>query len=208
MYSSWRINGFIIFGTTHSNNGDVSGNHSWSGYSDIWMVKLNSAGEIEWQQCYGGLNDEQLYFGIIKKTDFNWVIAGSFIYNTGDMVCKWHGLEDYWVFEIKDPSINIIDRKISEQGIKIYPNPAQDYVVFELETAFNSSEIPNIGMGIGTDRRNPPVITITNLYGQEVTKLPVKTEKTVWDTRQLKRGIYFYRLELEGKIISGKLTLI
>ncbi|HMU47424.1 MAG TPA: gliding motility-associated C-terminal domain-containing protein [Chitinophagaceae bacterium] len=43
--------GYIISGYTDSNDGDVSGNH---GGGDIWVVELNSTGDILWQRCYGG----------------------------------------------------------------------------------------------------------------------------------------------------------
>lgn len=187
--------GFIIFGTTDSNNGDVSGNHSWSGYSDIWMVKLNSAGEIEWQQCYGGLNDELLYSGIVKKTDYNWVLAGSTKYNTGDVVCNWHGLEDYWVFEIKDPSINIIDRKISEQGIKIYPNPANEYLTFDVQGS--KCKIAN----------SYTEIQIVDVFGKEIACLPLNPDKTVWGTSNVSNGIYFYTIKFNDKLYMGKVLV-
>src|SRR5688572_12216209 len=43
--------GFVLAGYTVSNDGDVSGNH---GGSDFWVVKLDSAGNIQWQKCLGG----------------------------------------------------------------------------------------------------------------------------------------------------------
>ncbi|MBK7337709.1 MAG: hypothetical protein IPJ00_16805 [Saprospirales bacterium] len=48
--------GFVMAGRTTSNDGDVSGNH---GDSDAWVVKLDAAGEIQWQKCLGGTaNDD------------------------------------------------------------------------------------------------------------------------------------------------------
>lgn len=43
--------GFIVAGSTSSNNGDVSGNN---GNGDVWIVKTSSSGNIEWQKCLGG----------------------------------------------------------------------------------------------------------------------------------------------------------
>lgn len=50
--------GFILAGSTLSNDGDVSGNH---GASDGWVVKLDSSGEIEWQKCYGDTCNDVLH---------------------------------------------------------------------------------------------------------------------------------------------------
>src|SRR5437764_606365 len=50
--------GFIVAGGSLSNDGDVSGNH---GGGDYWIVKLDSAGSIEWQKSLGGSEDEVAY---------------------------------------------------------------------------------------------------------------------------------------------------
>ena len=101
--------GLLVIGTTFSNDGDVSGNHSMpGGYdTDIWAVKLTPVGEIEWQQCYGGWGSERLENPntILKKDDYNYVIASSTDYSPSyDVQCGtigW-GNSDAWVFEIKD----------------------------------------------------------------------------------------------------------
>jgi len=43
--------GYIVAGTTTSNDGDVTGNH---GDMDSWVVKLDTSGNIEWQKSLGG----------------------------------------------------------------------------------------------------------------------------------------------------------
>ncbi|RLD69767.1 MAG: hypothetical protein DRI87_09220, partial [Bacteroidetes bacterium] len=101
--------GILAIGTTNSNDGDVSGNHSMpGGYdSDIWVVKLDSLGEIEWQQCFGGAGSERLEnpYTILKKDDYNYIIASSTDYSPSyDVQCgPIGGLDrDAWIFEIKD----------------------------------------------------------------------------------------------------------
>jgi hypothetical protein len=41
--------GFVVTGYSYSNDGDVTGHHDGTGFADYWMVKLDSAGSIEWQ---------------------------------------------------------------------------------------------------------------------------------------------------------------
>jgi hypothetical protein len=96
--------GFVIFAETTSNNGDVSGNNSWPGKYDIWMVKLSADGELVWQECYGGNGNERVWKGVLKKSEYNYVVAGRASHNSGDVDCNLHGEEDFWVFEIKDCS--------------------------------------------------------------------------------------------------------
>jgi len=45
--------GYVLAGTTNSNDGDVTGNQ---GYSDYWVVKLSGTGSIQWQKALGGTN--------------------------------------------------------------------------------------------------------------------------------------------------------
>src|SRR6185436_981833 len=53
------IDGGVIFaGGSDSNDGDVSGGH---GQSDFWVLKLDSVGNIEWQKCYGGSDNENAF---------------------------------------------------------------------------------------------------------------------------------------------------
>lgn len=50
--------GYIAAGNTGSNDGDVSGNH---GASDVWIIKLDDAGNLVWQKCFGGSGGEIIY---------------------------------------------------------------------------------------------------------------------------------------------------
>ncbi len=92
--------GYILAGYTHSNDGDVSGNH---GYYDYWVVKLNSSGDIVWQKCLGGSHDD--YANSIQQTsDGGFIVAGYTCSNDGD-VSGWHeGADypyyDYWVVKL------------------------------------------------------------------------------------------------------------
>lgn len=64
--------GYIVAGYTTSVNGDVSTNN---GSRDIWIVKLNSLGAIEWEKTYGDIGSEEAYQ--IKQTiDGGYIVTG------------------------------------------------------------------------------------------------------------------------------------
>lgn len=94
--------GYAIAGTTESNDGDVSGNH---GYSDIWVVKLNSKGNIEWQKCFGGSSRDEA-FCLIQTKDGGYIIAGITGSNDGDVSGNHFDFNfmgnslDYWVAKL------------------------------------------------------------------------------------------------------------
>lgn len=204
--------GFMVFGTTWSHYGDVSGNHSMpGGYdTDLWVVKLSSEGEIEWQKCYGGWGSERLEtpHTILKKGDNNYVIASSTDYKSGndDIQCDIHANwdRDVWVFEIEDTNTNIIYTQTTDNAIKVYPNPATDYVIFEL----HPSIIPNHVAGIDAGVRNPYNLQITNIFGLIVeNNLPITNGMAVWDCSKINPGLYFYRLYNNEEIKTGKIII-
>src|SRR6185436_8116718 len=47
--------GYVVIGFALSNDGDVTGNH---GNNDIWVIKTNSSGTLQWQKCFGSSADD------------------------------------------------------------------------------------------------------------------------------------------------------
>jgi hypothetical protein len=88
--------GYIVAGSTMSNNGDVSGNH---GGLDAWLIKLSNNGTIQWQKTLGGTAND--FVNSIQQTnDGSYVIAGQATSNNGD-VSGSHGDADAWVIKLK-----------------------------------------------------------------------------------------------------------
>lgn len=101
--------GFILVGTTWSNNGDVSGVHN-SG--DGWIVKVDSFGSIEWEKSLGG-SEYDIFNCVIPLENEGYLLAGSSESNDGD-VSGHHGTpgykKDFWVVKL-DSLANIIWQK-------------------------------------------------------------------------------------------------
>lgn len=98
LYSSKNTwdKGNVLFGKTNSTNGDVVGNHG--GY-DIWVLKLDSLGAIQWQTCLGGSGNEELY-KVFPLANGNYrLLASTTSVNNGN-VSGFHGGIDAWVLEI------------------------------------------------------------------------------------------------------------
>jgi hypothetical protein len=84
--------GYILVGGTNSINGDVSINY---GLYDGWVVKLNSSGEIQWQNAIGGSAMDG-FDAIYETSDGGCIVAGS-SYSNGGIVAGNHGGGDAWV---------------------------------------------------------------------------------------------------------------
>ncbi len=87
--------GYIVGGTSWSNDGDVSGNH---GEDDFWIIKLDASGSIQWQKSLGGSESEQPQ-SIQQTTDGGYIIAGYTWSNDGD-VSGNHGGGDFWIVKL------------------------------------------------------------------------------------------------------------
>ena len=113
--------GYIVAGSSSSIDGDVSGNH---GAGDAWLVKLDYAGIIQWQHCYGGTNWEWSA-SIIQTTDSGYVFTGYTASNNDDVSAN-HGGDDYWVVKINDTG--------TIQWSKCYGGSGQDYAASIIQT--------------------------------------------------------------------------
>jgi hypothetical protein len=89
--------GYIVAGSTKSNNGDVSVNY---GEADAWIVKLSGTGAIQWQKALGG-SGEDIARSVQPTPDGGYVVAGSAISTNGD-VSGNHGGQDAWVIKLNN----------------------------------------------------------------------------------------------------------
>lgn len=89
--------GFVFAGTTGSNDGNVTGNHSTSSY-DYWVVKISSLGVLQWQKCLGGTNNDEAKY-IQQTNDGGYIVSGYTTSNDGD-VTEFNGFKDYWIAKI------------------------------------------------------------------------------------------------------------
>ncbi|MBP7448535.1 MAG: T9SS type A sorting domain-containing protein [Flavobacteriales bacterium] len=87
--------GALLVGETWSNNGDAVGHH---GMGDVWVVKLNTTGGLEWQRCFGGANEESGR-GITKSSDGGYVVVGKSRSADGDLNGN-NGSDDLWVIKL------------------------------------------------------------------------------------------------------------
>ena len=90
--------GYIVAGTSSSNNIDVTGNH---GSYDYWVVKLDSTGATQWQKAMGGSNYDYSY-SIQQTRDSGYIVAGWSQSTNGD-VKGHHGSSnsaDYWIVKL------------------------------------------------------------------------------------------------------------
>lgn len=98
--------GYIMTGLTQSTNGDVTSNH---GAMDIWVVKTDATGTIQWQKTYGGTNQEW-GTSVLEISGTRYMVYGvTNTANNGDVTSN-HGQTDEWLLQL-DAVGNIIWQK-------------------------------------------------------------------------------------------------
>jgi len=107
---------FFISIVMTADGGYICGGHSWSGSSgdktensnganDYWIVKLDSAGNIQWQNTMGG-DDEDYLTSMFATADGGCVCCGrSRSGLSGDKTEINFGFDDYWVVKLDSAGI-------------------------------------------------------------------------------------------------------
>ncbi len=87
--------GYVVTGGVVSNDGQVSGNH---GLEDVWVIKLDAAGNLLWSKTYGGTLNERAE-KIRNTSDGGFILAGYSESNNGNLLGN-HGDFDYWLIKL------------------------------------------------------------------------------------------------------------
>ncbi len=157
--------GYIVAGSSKSNDGDVSGN---LGNSDVWVVKLDATGAIQWQKLLGGSSSEGS--GSIQSTgDGGYILSGSTSSQNGD-VSGHHGFTDYWVVKL-NPVTGVEDH-LSAAAWQVFPNPTTAVVDIQLDENESSANI-----------------TITDVFGRQLQKQIIGNKGRL-DMANLPAGVY------------------
>lgn len=88
-------NGYLIVGSSDSNDVDISNN---KGSYDFWVIKISETGDIVWEKSFGGSEIDEAR-AITNSGDGNYVIVGDTRSNDLD-VSKNKGAADLWVIKI------------------------------------------------------------------------------------------------------------
>ena len=89
---------YLIAGISSSLDGDVTGHHGGIDNVDYWILKINDAGELIWQNSYGSSDTDDAK-SIIETNDGNIIVSGYSRGYNGD-VSSNYGNADYWIIKL------------------------------------------------------------------------------------------------------------
>ncbi|MEX2350090.1 MAG: T9SS type A sorting domain-containing protein [Flavobacteriaceae bacterium] len=175
-------NGYIVTGVSHSSgSGDVGGNN---GGGDFWILKLDSNGNLDWEQNYGGNSHDNPY-RIHQTQDGGYIIAGST--ESTDLPGGNQGGLDFWLVKFEANNLSIDDVS-SFKSLVIYPNPSKDIITLDHLTI------------------NSTIIIKDNL-GKEIFRTITNSEKAIVSTSAFSNGVYVIQIKSNGNTINKKLIV-
>lgn len=136
--------GLIVCGTSNSTNGDLRTQTHFGGY-DAWVVKLSSAGSIDWQRTYGGTDDEEAYD--IKTTSDGGFIFSGYTYSATGTFAANHGSTDMWVVKLGSTGApqwqKLIGGTLDEEGDAVIQTSDKGYAIIGYTTSFDGDVTDN-----------------------------------------------------------------
>ena len=170
----------------HEGNLVFFGTGCTDSYQNLYMHAASIEGDSLWTRQF---SFSDFYRSWV--TDIKVAPDGGYLFST------YHEAYDDRVFPglIKTDALGNIsglgfEKNNIAQKVKVYPNPASEYVVFELETPLHST-----------------TITVTDICGRHIETIALTDEKTVWQTAGVKPGFYLYKLESKESLSVGKFLI-
>jgi len=143
--------GYIVAGYSDSDSsGDKTENDI--GYTDYWILKLDSTGQIVWQNTIGGTNYDLLH-SVEQTDDAGFVLGGSSSSSiSGDKTEDAIGFEDYWIVKI-DSSGNIqwqntIGGTVSDRLRAVHQTSDHGYIMAGFSNSDISGDKTEINLGV------------------------------------------------------------
>lgn len=124
----------VVAGFTRSSDGDVGGN---IGQKDLWVVQVDAAGNLEWEDNYGGSNwevgsdDFNIGNCLIQNTDGDYIVATSSRSSNGDVGGN-NGDQDFWVLKLNEEVSSVGYDSELHNLLTLHPNPSTGIFTIDL----------------------------------------------------------------------------
>ena len=175
--------GYAIGGWSRSNDGDLSENR---GLIDIWIFTVDYAGNITWQNNFGGSRVDQC-LDIKETSDGGFIATGNTYSNNGDFGIN--NDSDLYILKLTPLAVGLSDSDFDE-NINIFPNPnsGQFYV-----DASSVSE--------------PIKINIFDLQGKHIYAKSYKNNNEPISIDVNQKGLFIIRVSSEGNSYYEKILI-
>jgi hypothetical protein len=157
----------VMGGMTSSTDGNITNMH---GFYDLWMLEVDSSGNLIWQSCYGDYSLD-LAYSVAPTLDGSYIAGGQTLHSSTSLTGN-HGAEDIWVLKLNPAGVSVPFLSENKPKIAVFPNPASDYLIVK-----NTS--------------NKPIpYEITDLQGRMIQKSNIMGSI---DISSLQAGLYVFK---------------
>ena len=109
--------GTIVAGYTDSKDGDISPQPNRE-YWDLWVVKLDRCGSIQWERSFGGSNYESAR-DVVQTADGGYIVAGETNSVDGGVIAGYGGTKDIWILKLSPTGILSWQKRYGGSGLDI-----------------------------------------------------------------------------------------
>ena len=103
--------GFILVGTSNSTDGDVLAS---AGGTDVWLLKVDANGQMEWSTTFGGSGDDRANEVLVRSNGQYWIIANA---DSGDLPgVGQHNESDAWLLRVDTDGTLLWSRTYGAEG--------------------------------------------------------------------------------------------
>lgn len=140
----------LVVGSVPNATGDITG--PFRGFTDIWIFKINAAGTMLWNKCYGGSLAEFQEQAIIKPVGNDFVVLTETLSNDGDATGHHGNSWDIWAFKINGSGVIQWQTQLGGNEIEIsrdiVETPAGEFYISGYSYSF---AMPNFHIGSNSD---------------------------------------------------------
>ena len=177
--------GYIFAGYSSSTISPDKSENNIGGY-DMWIVKTDSVGNIEWDNTIGGLADDAAN-SIVQTFDGGYVVAGySGSGISGDKTEASNGGNDFWIVKFTPENLGISESE-QKTSITLYPNPVKNELTVKLDFYMPSQKI-----------------SISDVHGKTILTQDAEDLITTINTSTLSQGTYFLTVQNLGEKTTQK----
>jgi uncharacterized delta-60 repeat protein len=119
--------------------------------SDMWILKLTSEGDVEWQHIYGGTGDDKAY-SVQETSEGGYIVAGSTQY----LSTQYH---DFWVLKLTSAGYF--------EWQRIYGGYGDDVAYFIQETSDEGYIVAGDSDSFGSNESELWILKLTSIGGVE-----------------------------------------
>jgi hypothetical protein len=189
--------GYIVGGKSRSNiSGDKTEN-SFGG-DDLWIVKINSTGSIQWQKTIGGNSNDWLH-SFQQTAEGGYILGG----------CSWSTISgdktennldttlstrDYWIVKLFPDSITgIPNLQSSISNLQFFPNPLSTQSKLTFKNHHNEKFL----------------FTLYDITGRITESVSTITNEIILTKGSKQPGVYLFNLmnEKNGERMNGKIVI-